>query len=97
MSEVKVSISRIQAFLEAPELSSTQEPIIDSEQEFKAIIVSQATCHWNSNTTIGLQHCNNDVIALGNINLEFEMGTLTSIIGGVGSGKVGHLPLLLSC
>ena len=120
VSEAKVSVGRIQKFLETPELSSPQVPLIGNVNKGAAIVVSQATCHWNNNGSANVSIVSAEqsssassgdianvvfdstglVVALDNVNLDFCMGTLTCIIGNVGSGKsaivqmlAGELPL----
>lgn len=100
VSECYVSVGRIQQFLESEELEN-DVGLIEDAQTHCAMTVSNVTCHWNSAraesvstivdtddtpslnaNTLGL------VIALDKINIEFNMGQLTCIIGEVGSGKV---------
>ena len=104
MSEANVSISRIQKFLETRELSSTEVPIIGNDSDRTAIVVSRATCHWNSSGTsseepaslksLSYSSSSDDIennafdstglaVALSNVNLSFDMGALTCIIGEV--------------
>ena len=110
MSEAKVSISRIQKFLELPELSSGKTPPpLTNEGGDASIVVSQATCHWNRSLKVkepnfrvhGVPSSPNSTdesaglsVALDNISLRFEMGTLTCVIGEVGSGKSALLQML---
>ena len=110
MSEAKVSISRIQKFLELPELSSVKTPPpLTKEEGHAPIVVSQATCHWNRSLKVkghnfrvhGDQSTPNSthesaclVVALDNISLRFDSGTLTCVIGEVGSGKSALLQML---
>jgi ATP-binding cassette subfamily C (CFTR/MRP) protein 4 len=131
VAECWVSISRIQRFLETPELEQQCEllpPDDDDEDTTEddanggsssaatAIIASHVTCHWNgigrspSISTIisssGESETNNNnntfglIVALEDVSVEFDMGSLTCIIGAVGSGKsaliqmlAGELPL----
>mmetsp|Transcript_4521 Transcript_4521/g.10242 ORF Transcript_4521/g.10242 Transcript_4521/m.10242 type:complete len:1111 (+) Transcript_4521:249-3581(+) len=120
VSECWVSVSRIQRFLETPELEQNNEkPLLADDDGDAAIIALQVTCHWNGNgkrpstsTLSSTSSVNNDdseiramgslglIVALDDINVEFDMGTITCVIGAVGSGKsaliqmiAGELPL----
>ena len=116
VAECWVSISRIQRFLETPELEQQWKLLPDdSDQNGTAIIASHVTCHWNStgrSPTISTKSSSGEsdansvnnsfglIIALNDVNLEFDMGSLTCVIGAVGSGKsaliqmlAGELPL----
>ena len=102
MSECYVSIGRIQKFLESPELEKDIEMLEDKDSQC-AIKVSNVTCHWNTPraesistvedadeplTTAGL------AVALDKVNIEFNLGDLTCIIGEVGSGKSAFIQML---
>jgi ABC-type multidrug transport system fused ATPase/permease subunit len=119
VAECWVSISRIQRFLETPELEQRCEllPPSDNDDEngtnASAIIASHVTCHWNGNgrspsistmSSSGESEMNNSslglIVALDDVSVEFRMGSLTCVIGAVGSGKsaliqmlAGELPL----
>ncbi len=110
MSEATVSISRIQKFLELPELSSLNTPPpLANEDGDASIVVSQATCHWNRSLQVkgpnfrvhgdpSSPNSNDEsaglVVALDNISLRFDKGTLTFVIGEVGAGKSALLQML---
>ncbi len=116
VAECWVSISRIQRFLETPELEQQCKLLTDdSDQSDTAIIASHVTCHWNGtgrSPTISTKSLSGEsdanavnnsfglIMALDDVNLEFDMGSLTCVIGAVGSGKsaliqmlAGELPL----
>lgn len=119
VAECWVSISRIQRFLETPELEQRCEllPPSDNDDEngtyASAIIASHVTCHWNGNgrspsistiSSSGESEMNSSslglIVALDDVSVEFRMGSLTCVIGAVGSGKsaliqmlAGELPL----
>lgn len=101
-----VSIKRIQHFIETPELEATHVSLIDESESNAgaAIVVSRATCHWGGGS--GTKEIEVDIenpaanptgltTALDDINLSFDMGSLTCIVGDVGSGKSALLQLLL--
>ena len=116
LSEAFVSISRIQRFLETPELENyyiNDENIIipplstsptndcDDDCDAPALVASQITCHWNGNGKIPTAHSSADdiissslIIALEDINVKFDMGELTCVIGAVGSGKSALIQML---
>ncbi|KAL7520054.1 hypothetical protein ACHAWX_004806 [Stephanocyclus meneghinianus] len=102
VSECYVSIGRIQKFLESPELENDIE-VLEETGSHCAIKVSNVTCHWNTPraesistvedadeplSTAGL------AIALDKVNIEFNLGELTCIIGEVGSGKSAFIQML---
>jgi len=98
LSECAVSVKRIQAFLESPEqvIQNVHDTFdIDSQIQIR---VSNVTCHWN-NTCVDLvpaidENIVSENVALHNINIEFQKGELTCIIGEVGSGKSAFLSML---
>jgi len=113
VSECWVTISRLQRFLETPELEKSNEhPLLADDNGDAAIIASHVKCHWNGNgrsssssTLSSTNSANSDsenkvmdssglIVALDDITLEFDMGTLTCIIGSVGSGKSALIQML---
>eukprot|EP00804_Cyclotella_cryptica_P018853 CCRYP_020942-RD/>CCRYP_020942-RD protein AED:0.33 eAED:0.33 QI:0/0.9/0.90/1/0.9/0.90/11/87/1336 len=103
VSECYVSIGRIQKFLESPELENDIEMLEEEEESQCAIRVYNVTCHWNTpraesvstiedadepRSTSGL------AIALDKVNITFDLGQLTCIIGEVGSGKSAFIQML---
>ena len=129
VSECWVSISRIQRFLETPELEVNDElPLLEKDENGKnnaAMVASNITCYWNGNgrssslstltsssdvnstSNIGDDDAEKDaetnrsrmdmlglIVALQNVDLEFDMGTLTCVIGAVGSGKSALIAML---
>ncbi|KAL9182396.1 hypothetical protein ACHAXT_013048 [Thalassiosira profunda] len=107
-SECWVSISRIQRFLETPELVTGEEqPLASDDNEFAAIVASHVTCHWNGNGKSSVRTLASDadaenivadasglIVALEDVNVEFDLGTLTCIIGAVGAGKSALIQML---
>ena len=108
VSECWVSISRIQRFLETPELERNEElPLMKDDNGDAAVIASAVTCYWNggtrkSSTLPGSNDVENNpqldttglIVALENVALEFDMGSLTCAIGAVGSGKSALIQML---
>ncbi len=104
MTEAKVSIGRIQKFLQTPEHRIEVPAINDSDVSSTTVItLSNATCYWNydGNPTFSSRGDPEDVdynphliMALDNINANFAAGQLTCILGDVGSGKSALLQLL---
>ena len=118
VAECWVSISRIQRFLETPELEKSCELLADDD-DGTAMIASHVTCHWNGNgrrssisTMLSTQSSSGElevdptmdsfglIVALDDVSVEFGLGSLTCVIGAVGSGKsaliqmlAGELPL----
>lgn len=100
-SECYVSITRISNFLNLPELHKNPTAPKDvnntnSKTEINsslALKLSNVTCFWNflpgnntSNPESGLSSSQH-VLALSDINLDFNMNELYCVIGSVGSGK----------
>ena len=102
MTEAKVSVGRIQKFLQTPE-HGIQVPAIN-DSSANVITLSNATCHWNYDGNGHTFSSRGDpeevdydphlIMALDNINANFDEGTLTCILGNVGSGKSALLQLL---
>eukprot|EP00538_Stauroneis_constricta_P012629 CAMPEP_0119552576 /NCGR_PEP_ID=MMETSP1352-20130426/5521_1 /TAXON_ID=265584 /ORGANISM="Stauroneis constricta, Strain CCMP1120" /LENGTH=1426 /DNA_ID=CAMNT_0007598827 /DNA_START=60 /DNA_END=4340 /DNA_ORIENTATION=+ len=127
LSECYVSISRIQKYLEFPELAKVaaqsdddNKRIIgsaddndDNDNDESAVLsMDHVTCHWNNvehhdgkdkknrNAASADDATTSNLIpALTDATIDFEKGTLTCIIGSVGSGKsailqavIGELP-----
>lgn len=126
MSECWVSLRRIQAFLETPELDTIKNEDLSpscmssSSISPKVFLLDHVTCFWNSDATMrestaakdDLQEpqltgenessvlmkekmINLNDIALSNITVDFEMNSLTFIVGTVGSGKSALLQALI--
>jgi ATP-binding cassette subfamily C (CFTR/MRP) protein 4 len=101
-SECWVSVSRIQRFIQTPELEAIIDEFIPDENDDKrAIIAKNVTCHWNRvrfSESKNAEKVNEDftglIVALNEVDLEFRMGQLTCIIGAVGSGKSAFVSML---
>ncbi len=109
VSEVYVSITRIQNFLEYPELPETttngfkdQESNEQSEDQV-AISMSNATCYWNEVREFSTKEKQKEeedsshglIKALSNVSIDFRRGELTCIIGTVGCGKSALIQALV--
>ena len=119
VSEAFVSLSRIQRFLETPELEnyysndekemppllSTSTNNDDDDCDATFLVASDITCHWNGNGKIPTSNSSADdiideakssnlIVALEDINVKFDMGELTCVIGAVGSGKSALIQML---
>lgn len=99
LSEAYVSISRIQKYLEYPELPNPEKvSSTDLDNSNIAISIQDMTCHWNHVKEI-VQKDDDDEndddddsqkslsAALSNVSIDFKKGELTCIIGTVGCGK----------
>lgn len=103
VSECYVSISRIQKFLEFPELPIVEHAAIENAtDEAAAFSLLGVTCYWNEVTACrsGNPRTSSLVLAVSDVTLECAKATLTCIIGSVGSGKsallhalVGEIPV----
>ena len=103
-SECWVSVSRIQRFIQTPELKARVEEFIPDGNDKRAIIVKDVSCHWssasdlrpngNQNIEEGPDDFDGLIVALDGINIEFQMGQLTCIVGNVGSGKSAFVSML---
>ena len=96
MTEAKVSIGRIQKFLQTPEheveaLAIEDDSDVDSasaRDSDYAITLSNVTCHWNYDGfgPVGdpekVVYDPHLIMALNNISANFEEGQLTCILGG---------------
>eukprot|EP00550_Attheya_septentrionalis_P002538 CAMPEP_0198285332 /NCGR_PEP_ID=MMETSP1449-20131203/4662_1 /TAXON_ID=420275 /ORGANISM="Attheya septentrionalis, Strain CCMP2084" /LENGTH=1282 /DNA_ID=CAMNT_0043982737 /DNA_START=271 /DNA_END=4119 /DNA_ORIENTATION=+ len=102
VSECYVSISRIQDFLEFPEIRSTEKRLATAGD--CAMKLSNVNCSWTDDPVVPSSHeigdisktngrqpsmddSSSSVLALENIDLELKLGELTCIIGSVGGGK----------
>jgi ATP-binding cassette subfamily C (CFTR/MRP) protein 4 len=98
-AELWISVSRIQKFLETPELEKPSSKSMeddnamsDTEKE-DAIVLKNLTCYWgkrNEESDDGdAENSDNadEVVALDNIDLSFKKNELTFVVGAVGSGK----------
>jgi ATP-binding cassette subfamily C (CFTR/MRP) protein 4 len=108
-SECWVSVSRIQRFIQTPELEAINDEFVPDDDEKKggdtrAIVVKNVTCHWNSNPLQSSEGSSGEgaedisttglIVALDDVDIEFQMGQLTCIIGAVGSGKSAFISML---
>jgi ATP-binding cassette subfamily C (CFTR/MRP) protein 4 len=102
-SECWVSVSRIQRFIETPELAMIKDEFVPEAGDERALIVKNVTCHWSSNAVLSQGSSNAEegaedftglIIALNGVDIEFHMGQLTCIIGAVGSGKSAFISML---
>ena len=91
-------MSRIQKFLETPELEkplsrSVEDGNVISETENEdAIVLKNLTCYWGKSNESDDEDTENsdkadEVVALDNIDLSFKKNELTFVVGAVGSGK----------
>ena len=86
-------MSRIQRYLEAPEIRNEIATLQHCEAKRKQnghnlMTVQDVTCHWNvTKTDSRVSGDNGGSVALHNINLSLQKNELTFIIGAVGSGK----------
>ena len=101
VSECQVSISRIQRFIESPELGkahSYANALDEDEHKNAAVVAKNITCYWNGNGRSSSQSTLQSeeeeqvpnpllITALKNVTLDFERASLTCVIGAVGSGK----------
>lgn len=103
VTEAKVSVGRIQNFLQIPE-HEVEVPTIDDSSASSAIAItlSNVTCHWNGKSDPKISRGDPEevdydpslIMALDNITANFEVGQLTCVLGQVGSGKTALLQLL---
>ena len=104
VSECYVSISRIQKFLEFPELPSVNHKLLldEASTETAALSLQKVTSYWNEVRIQGgeKQPVSSLFLALSDVTLECTKASLTCIIGSVGSGKsallqaiVGEIPV----
>jgi ATP-binding cassette subfamily C (CFTR/MRP) protein 4 len=109
VSECYVSISRIQNFLEFPELivktleggkeNTEEQPLPQSARNQVAISMSDMSCYWNEvqRASNGLADDSDSALvsAISNSSIDFRMGELTCLIGAVGSGKSALLQAIV--
>jgi len=102
VSECYVSVKRIQAFLDNPELAPVQaseKATTYSTEQSNSTVISSFACSIRPPIT-ALRLSNVSAIwpsgapALSSLDLTFSLGTLTCLIGPVGSGKSALLQLL---
>jgi len=103
-SECWVSVSRIQRFIQSPELATIEDEFMPEAGDERAIVVKDVTCHWSSNPVLspeggrnteeGAEDFSGLIVALNGVDIEFQMGQLTCIIGAVGSGKSAFISML---
>ena len=108
-SECSVSISRIQRFLEYPEMpidgtTGTLEPLPDQISTTNVLSMVNVKAYWNEVTSrkIDRSFVTDDDTSLGgmltaveNVTVAFPRGQLTAIIGSVGSGKSALLQVVV--
>ncbi|WCJ26437.1 ABC transporter C family member 10 [Euphorbia peplus] len=86
--EAKVSLGRVQRFLEEPELRKRNVVQDSSSKEIKeSIIVRSSEIFWDSNSSTKA--------TLRNINLAIQEGVMVAVCGEVGSGKSTLLATVL--
>ncbi|XP_065858694.1 ABC transporter C family member 10-like isoform X1 [Euphorbia lathyris] len=86
--EAKVSLDRIQRFLEEPELQKRNFLQDSSNKEIdKSILIRASEIFWDANSSTRA--------TLRNINLAIEEGEMVAVCGEVGSGKSTLLAALL--
>lgn len=85
-SECWVSVSRIQRFIETPELATNKDEFVPEAGDERALIVKNVTCHWSSNAVLSQGSSNAEegaedftglIIALNGVDIEFHMGQQT--------------------
>lgn len=81
MAQAWVSVKRINKFLNAEELDSSN---VTNEPSANALNISNGTFTWGGETT-----------TLKNINLKVKKGNLTAVVGSVGCGKTSLVCALL--
>ena len=89
LAECKVSVARIQRFLDAPELPRGRDPPLPAAAggaTALALAVARATCHWHGD--------GRGAVALEDVTLDFPAASLTCVVGSVGSGKSALLQML---
>lgn len=84
-AEAKVSVKRLETFLNLEENVLERNDVVDSEK-IGAIKLVKVKASWIPNPIID---------TLNNFNLEVKPGTLCCVVGPVGSGKSSLLQLLL--
>lgn len=84
MAKVLVSIRRIQDFLNGEEMSETAVKNRTTENASLAVELKKATLRWNEG---GFE--------LRDLNLTVERGSLTAVVGIVGSGKSSLISAIL--
>lgn len=93
MAELRISLKRIQSLLEAEEITSDRQEIVENEKRIAAlhptsvgIFVKNATAKWNAESS-------DDTLS----EIEIEVGgtDLVAVVGTVGSGKSSLLQAIL--
>ncbi|CAB9519042.1 Multiple drug resistance-associated protein-like transporter 1 [Seminavis robusta] len=111
VSESFISCKRIEEFIRLPELNDskpvlpTSTPMEAMKEGVSTINKEEATtplinfvdvtCHWNSVFEEDNNNNNTPVVALDQINAEFQPKSLYGIMGTVGSGKSAFLQALV--
>ena len=88
VSEVLVSINRIQNFLQYPERKLRPEADGPTSDNPFAIDLDGVTCHWDDDLELP--------VAVRDVTLKVKPNTLHFVIGPVGSGKSALLQCILS-
>jgi ABC-type multidrug transport system fused ATPase/permease subunit len=95
VQEAKVSIDRVEAFLNEEETEKYTQLLGDSQQQGESkIALENATLTWGSKSAVGTQDAP-DAFRLLDINVSFKLGELNVIAGATGSGKTSLLMALL--
>lgn len=101
VSECQVSISRIQRYIESPELAKVNpdaNALDEDEYKNAAVVAKNITCYWNGNARSSSQSTLQSeeegqvpnpllITALKDVTVHFNTASLTCVIGAVGSGK----------
>ncbi|OKL63690.1 hypothetical protein UA08_00710 [Talaromyces atroroseus] len=95
VQEAKVSIDRVEAFLNEEETEKYSQLLGDSRQPGESrIALEDATLTWGAKSTSGAPDAP-DAFRLIDINVSFKIGQLNVIAGATGSGKTSLLMALL--
>lgn len=95
VQEAKVSIDRVEAFLNEEETEKYTQLLGDSRQTGESkIALEDATLTWGSKNAAGTSEAA-EAFRLINLNVSFKLGQLNVIAGPTGSGKTSLLMALL--
>ncbi|XP_034534130.1 multidrug resistance-associated protein 4-like [Notolabrus celidotus] len=84
--ECRVSIRRIQEFLELDEVSKVRAALPQEEKKDASVEIQDLTCYWDKSM---------DAPSLQNISLSLNSNQLVAVIGPVGAGKSSLLSSIL--
>ncbi|XP_078379983.1 ATP-binding cassette sub-family C member 4-like [Oculina patagonica] len=87
LSEAKITVRRIQAFLELDELNFEKILQKSNKSGNPGVVVKSVTSTWNQEKS--------DKVTLEDISFEVEKGDLCMVVGPVGSGKSSLLMMML--